>query len=141
MSILFEKYSTPITIALLLAGVSVWQIPSARFMFAMILLLFGITRVFAYVIAKHRKAHLQAEITSFVFMRNVLIEITGFLLALILAGMLGQYIAQAVTQAISNDLIKFAVSIAIGLAVGIGVGILMHHIWRRLDVHSTSGEI
>ena len=141
MSILFEKYSTPITIALLLAGVSVWQIPSARFMFTMILLLFSITRVFALVIAKHRKAHLQTEITSFVFVRNVLIEITGIMLALILAAMLGPYVARAVTQAISNDLIKFAVSIAAGLLVGIGVGILMHHISGRLDVCSISREI
>jgi len=131
MSILFEKYSTPITIALLLAGVSVWQIPSARLMFAMILLLFGITRVFASVIAKHRKAHLQTEITSFVFVRNVLIEITGFLLALILAGLLGQYVARVATQAISNDLIKLVAGIATGLLVGIGVGTLLHRTWGR----------
>jgi hypothetical protein len=141
MSILFGKYSTPITIALLLSGVSLWQIRSARLMFAMILLLFSITRVFASVIAKHRRAHLRGRITYVVFVRNVLIEITGLLLAMILAGLLGQYLAQVITQPISNDLVKFFGGIATGLLVGIGVGVLMHHIWGRLDVCSTSREI
>ncbi len=137
MSILFGKYSTLILIAILLAVIAVWQFPSARLMLVMILLLFSVVRAIVSVIAKHREAHLKGSITFVVFVRNILIEITGLLLALILAGMLGQYIAQVVTQQISNDLAKFAAGIATGLLVGIGVGVLMQHTWGRFMKTST----
>jgi len=117
--------------ALLLAVIAVWQFPSARLMLFMILLLFSVARAIASVIAKHREAHLQGRITFVVFVRNVLIETTGLLLAMVLAGLLGRYIAQIATQHISNDLIKLAAGIATGLLVGIGVGVVMQRISGR----------
>jgi len=131
MTILFGKHSTLISIALLLAVIALWQFPSTRLIVFLIFLLFGVARAFASVIAKHRAAHLRGRITSVVFVRNVLIETTGLLLAIVLAGLLGRYIAQIATQHISNDLIKLAAGIATGLLVGIGVGVVMHHIWGR----------
>ena len=131
MTILFGKHSTLISIALLLAVIAVWQFPSARLMLFMILLLFSVARAIASVIAKHREAHLQGRITSVIFVRNVLIETAGLLLAMILAGLLGRSIAQIVTQHISNDPIKLAAGIATGLLVGIGVGVLMQRISGR----------
>ena len=131
MSILFGKHSTLISIALLLAVIAVWQFPSARLMLFMIFLLFSVARAIASVIAKHREARLKGRITSVIFVRNVLIETTGLLLAMVLAGLLGRYIAQVATQHISNDLIKLAAGIATGLLVGIGVGVVMHHISGR----------
>ena len=131
MSILFGKHSILISIALLLAVMAVWQFPSARLMLFMILLLFSVARAFASVIAKHREAHLQGRITFVVFVRNILIETAGLLLAMVLAGLLGRYIAQIATQHISNDLIKLAAGIATGLLVGIGVGVLMQRIGGR----------
>ena len=125
MSILFGKHSTLISIALLLAVMAVWQFPSARLMLFMILLLFSVARAITSVIAKHREAHLHGRITFVVFVRNVLIETAGLLLAMILAGFLGRFIAQIMTQQISNDLIKLAAGIATGLLVGIGVGVFM----------------
>ena len=64
-------------------------------------------------------------------MRNVLIETTSLLLAMVLAGLLGRSIAQIATQHISNDLIKLAAGIATGLLVGIGVGVIMQRISGR----------
>ena len=73
MSILFRKYSTLISIAILLAVIAVWQFPSVRLMFVMILLLFSVARAFASVIAKHRETYLQGNIISIVSVRNILI--------------------------------------------------------------------
>jgi hypothetical protein len=131
MSILFGKHSTLISIALLLAVIAVWQFPSARLMLFMIFLLFSVARAIASVIAKHREARLKGRITPVIFVRNVLIETTGLLLAMVLAGLLGRYIAQVATQHISNDLIKLAAGIATGLLVGIGVGVVMQRISGR----------
>ena len=131
MSILFRKHSTLISIAILLAVIAVWQFPSVRLMFVMILLLFSVLRAIGSVVTKHREAYLQGKTTRVVFIRNVLFEIIGILVAMTLAGLLGIYIAQIVTQQISNELIKFTTSIATGLLVGIGVGIIMQHIWGR----------
>jgi len=100
-------------------------------MLFMILLLFSVARAIASVIAKHREAHLRGSITSVVFVRNVLIETTGLLLAMVLAGFLGRFIAQIATQHISNDLIKLAAGIATGLLVGIGVGVVMQRLSGR----------
>src|SRR3990170_970855 len=132
MSILFGKHSTLISIALLLAVIAVWQFPSARLMLFLLLLLFSVARAFASVIAKHREAHLRGRITSVIFVRNVLIETAGLLLAMVLAGLLGRFIAQIATQHISNDLIKLAAGIATGLLVGIGVGVLMQRLSGRV---------
>ena len=128
---LFAKYSTLISITLLLAVIALRQFPIARLILVMICLVFSVARAFASVIAKHRKDHIQGRITSIVFVRNVLIEITGLLLAMILAGLLAKYIAQIITQQIGNDLTRFAASIATGLLVGMGVGLGMHPIWGR----------
>jgi hypothetical protein len=138
MTILFGKHSTLISIALLLAVMAVWQFPPARLMLFMILLLFSVARAIASVIAKHRAAHLQGRITFVVFVRNVLIETAGLLLAMILAGFLGRYIAQIMTQQIGNDQIRIAAGIATGLLVGIGVGVLMQRLSGR--VMKTSAE-
>jgi hypothetical protein len=116
---------------LLLAVISVWQFPSARLMLFMILLLFSVARAIASVIAKHREAHLRGRITSVIFVRNVLIETAGLLLAMVFAGFLGRCIAQIMTQRISNDVIKLAAGIATGLLVGIGVGVVMQRISGR----------
>ena len=137
MSILFGKHSTLISIALLLAVIAVWQFPSARLMLFMIFLLFSVARAIASVIAKHREARLKGRITSVVFVRNVLIETAGLLLAMVLAGFLGRFIAQFATQQISNDQIRIAAGIATGLLVGIGVGVLMQRISGRFMKTST----
>jgi len=63
---------------------------------------------------------------------NVLLEIMGILLAMVLAGLLGRYIAQLGTAQISNDLTKMVAGIMIGLLAGMGVGILVTRTWGKL---------
>jgi hypothetical protein len=63
---------------------------------------------------------------------NVLLEIMGILLAMVLAGLLGRYIVQLGTAQISNNLTKMVAGIVISLLAGIGVGILVTRTWGRL---------
>ena len=63
---------------------------------------------------------------------NVLLEIIGILLAVLLAGLLGRYIAQLGTAQISNALIKLVAGIMISLMAGMGMGILVTRTWGRL---------
>ncbi|MDQ3007524.1 MAG: hypothetical protein M3R47_19330 [Chloroflexota bacterium] len=64
--------------------------------------------------------------------RNILFEITGVLLAILLAGLLGRYIAQIGTAQISHDLTRLIAGIVIGLLTGMGVGFLVKRTWGRL---------
>ena len=63
---------------------------------------------------------------------NVLLEIMGILLAMVLASLLGRYIAQLGIAQISNDLIKMVACILIGLLAGMGMGILVTQTWGKL---------
>ena len=83
------------------------------------------------VVQKQKNLYREKPTSGIKLARNILFEIMGILIAMILAGFLGWYIAQIATQQIGNDLIKFAVGITTGLLVGIGVGIIMQHIWGR----------
>jgi hypothetical protein len=84
------------------------------------------------VLQKHKNLYAEKPANRIMLVCNILFEIMGILMAMILAGFLGQYSAQLVTQQIGNDLIRFAAGISTGLLVGIGVGILMQFTWGRL---------
>lgn len=78
------------------------------------------------------KTYLQGKITRSVFMRNVILEIFGILLAMTLAGLLGRYIAEVATAQITNDIARFIAGILIGLLAGVCVAILVKRTWGRL---------
>jgi hypothetical protein len=74
---------------------------------------------------EQRVAYRQGNITRFVLVRNVALEIISILLAMTLAGLLGRFIAQIATEQINNNTTKLIAGILIGLLVGMGVGILV----------------
>ena len=63
---------------------------------------------------------------------NVLLEIMGILLAMVLAGLLSRYIAQLGTAQISNHLTKMVAGIMISLLAGMGMVILVTRTWGKL---------
>jgi len=89
------------------------------------------------VVQKQKNLFREKPTSGIKLVRNVLFEIIGILIAMVLAGLLGRYIAQVATQQISNDLIKFVVGIATGLLVGIGIGVVMQRISGRFIKTST----
>jgi hypothetical protein len=129
----FRKYSTPILLFLLLTLlILAWLFPSSGLILGIIFLFFSFLIASSAVLEKHRQAYLQGRITRSVFIRNVLLECSGILLAMVLAGILGRYIAGIATRQIDNGLIRLIAGIMVGLLVGIGIGILTRKTWGRL---------
>jgi hypothetical protein len=63
---------------------------------------------------------------------NVLFEIMGVLLAMVLAGLLGRTIAQIGTAHINNELTKLIAGIVMALLAGMAIGTLVTRTWGRL---------
>ena len=84
------------------------------------------------VVQKQMKLYREKHKSRHKLVLNVLLEIMGILLAMVLAGLLGRYIAQPGTAQISNDLTKMAAGIVIGLLAGMGMGILVTQTWGKL---------
>ena len=85
-----------------------------------------------FVVQKQMKLYQEKPTSRVKLARNVLFEIMGVLLAMVLAGLLGRYIAQIGTAQVSNDLTKLIAGFLIALLAGMGVGILVKHTWERL---------
>jgi hypothetical protein len=129
----FRKYSTPILLFLLLTLLILARLfPSSGLILGIIFLFFSFFIASSAVLEKHRQAYRQGKITRRIFIRNVLLECTGILLAMLLAGMLGRYIAEIATRQIDSGLIKVVAGITVGLLVGIGVGTFTRITWGRL---------
>jgi len=84
------------------------------------------------VLEKHREACRQGKITRRVFIRNVLLESTGILLAMLLAGVVGRYMAGIATRQIEDGLIRVIAGILVGILVGMGVGTFARKTWGRV---------
>ena len=132
MTTVFRNHSTLISIALFLAIlITIWLFPSTGLMLGIIFLLFSFVVASSAIFNKHREAYLQGKITRVIFMRNILVEIIGILLALILAGLCGPYIAKIATGQINNDLTRLIAAIIISLLAGMGIGVLVKRAWAR----------
>jgi hypothetical protein len=66
------------------------------------------------------------------------LEITGILLAMSLAGWVGKPIAALATRQIGEGLVRVIAGILVGLLAGIGVGFLVRQTWGRLVRESFS---
>lgn len=134
MTTIFKNYSTLILALLLLIIVFIcaWLFPSAGLILGVTVFLFSLVIASFAVTRKHRQAYLQGKITRGIFIRNVLVEIFGILLAMVLAGLLGRYIAQIATEHINNDLTRLITGILVGLLAGTGVSVLVKHTWGRI---------
>lgn len=126
----FRKYAIFIAVLLFLSLlIAIWLFPSAGLIFTILFLLLGFVLASLPVVEKHRQDYLQGKISSRVYRRNVLFDVAGILLALIVAALLGRYIAAIATEQIGNDLIKLIAGIIIGLLIGLAVGILVKKAW------------
>jgi len=133
MTTFFKKYQTPIFAFLILAlFISVWLFPSTAMWLGLIILRSCLIATSYMIIRKQQQAYLQGKISRTILIRNVCIEITGILIALILAGLLGRILAEIGTRSLSNDLIRLIAGIVIGLLVGLAVGGFIRWSWTKL---------
>jgi len=142
MKAVFGKYSTLIIALLPLSLFAIgWLLPAAGLVLGMIFLVFSLVVASYSVFEKHRKAYLQGKISRNIFIRNIILEVIGILLAMLLAASIGNYIAQMATSQIDNVLTKLVVGIFVGLLVGLSVGFLIKRTWdsiqNRLKVNVT----
>lgn len=127
-----KKYATIISLLLILLLLAVaWFYPSLGFMLGMTLLVLTLAMACIAVVQKHRKSYLRGEITYYVFMRNVALEIGGILLATTCAVVLGNYIALMATRSIDDILLRFAAGVFVGLLIGIAIGTIVRKLWSR----------
>lgn len=122
-----------ISILLILALVfTLWHFPSATPAIGIGFFLFGLAVAVSAIFKKQRVAYLQDKITHGVFVRNVLADTIGILLAMTLAGLLGRTIVLMAIAQIANEVIKLIAGIVIGLLSGIGAGILVNRTWGQM---------
>ena len=132
MAAFFRKHSTPILFLLLVTLlILAWLFPSAGLILGIIFMLFSFFIASSVVLEKHKEAYRQGKITRGIFIRNVILEMTSILLAMLLAGLLGRYMAEIATRQIDNDLTRVIAGIMVGLLVGMGVGTFVRKTWGR----------
>jgi MFS family permease len=130
---LFRKYSMIISVLLFLSLlICIWLFPSFGLIFTILFILCGFVLASFPVIEKHRQAYLQGKISRGIYVRNILFDVAGILLTLILAALLGRYMAEIATRQIGNELTKLIAGILIGLLIGLAVGIFVKQAWGRL---------
>ena len=106
--------------------------PSSGLLLGIIFMSFSFFIASSAVLEKHREAYRQGKIGRGVFIRNVLLEGTGILLAMLLAGVLGRVMAGIATRPIEDGLVRVIAGIVVGMLVGIGVGTFARKTWGRV---------
>lgn len=133
MTTFLRKHSTPLLFIIhLTLLILAWRFPSAGLKLGIIFLLFSMVTASLAALEGHKKAYRAGIITRGVFIRNAVLEITGILLAMTLAGVLGRSIATMATQQIGNGLMRVIAGILVGLLAGFGIGFLVRQTWGRL---------
>jgi hypothetical protein len=133
MNTLLRKHSTILTLSLLLAFLILLRLfPSWGLIFGIFFLLCSLFLAGLSIIGNHRQQYLDGKITRATFLRSVVLELMGVILAMVLAGLLARYLAELVTRQVGDELIRYITGIAIGVGAGIFVGVCIRQIWGRL---------
>ena len=133
MILFFRKHSTLILFCTLLSLLALaWLFPSAGLKLGVVFLFFSLVTASVCVLAKQNEAYRAGRLTRSAFIRNAVLEITGVMLAMALAGFVGRALAVLATQNIEPALLKVVAGILVGLLAGIGIGSLVRGAWGRL---------
>lgn len=84
------------------------------------------------VVQKHIRLQQSRPAGKIIMARNILVEFTGILLAMLLAGVLGKYAAEILTHQFGDGLTKLIMGIVTGALIGLAVGMLVRRAWGRL---------
>ena len=129
----FSKHIAIISLLLIVVLIVISLLsPSTAGILGIVILLLGLVLTIITIIRRHRQAYLQGQISRIVYFRNVVFEITGVLLAMILAAWIGNRIALSATRQIDHTLTRFLAVILVGLLIGVIVGTLVKKTWNSL---------
>jgi hypothetical protein len=124
-----------IVLILMLFGVF-FLIPGWAGLTAAIVLSLSLAMTIFSIVQKHKNLYREKPASKIKWVCNIVLEIMGILMAMILAGWLARSMAPITTQSISNEVIRIAASIGTGLLVGLGASLVMQHIWGRFIKNS-----
>ena len=128
-----RSYLRILCIALLLALIAIFfLVPAWAGTAVSIALIISSAIAIFSAIQKQMQLFREKPTGGFKLLLNVLLEIMGILLAMVLAGLLGRYIAQLGTAQMSNHLTKMVAGIMIGLLAGMAMGIVVTRTWGKL---------
>ena len=131
----FSKHIVLLTISLLFLLVlflTARLYPPVGVTLGIIVLLFGLAATVYGVVKKNWEAYLQGRISTGVAVRNSILEITGILLAMLLAGRIGSPLAEMVTSQIGHEIIRLIAGLVIGLLAGAAIGALVKGVSSRM---------
>lgn len=127
----FSKHIAIISLLLIVVLITVsFLSPSTAGILGIIILLLGLVLTSITLIRRHRQAYLQGQISRTVYFRNVILEMAGVLLAMVLAAWVGNRIALFATRQIDHTLTRFLAIILVGLLIGVIVGTLVKKTWN-----------
>ena len=122
-------------IALLLIVVllaAAWFVPTTARVLSMVLLAFIFSVTTGMIVQRSREGYLQGKLSRPVFLRSVALEITGVLLAMLLAAWIGNQIASLATGQITDALMRFVAGVLVAFLAGIGIGIFVKKAWNHV---------
>ena len=108
-----------------------WLFPSAGPRLGMAFLAASLLVACFFIVQGQRAAYRRGAITRRVFLQNVLVEVTGVGLAMVLAGVLGRAAAGMVTAQVGDGLVRFLAGSLIGLVAGLIAGFLVSRVLVR----------
>ena len=133
MTAFLRKHSTSVLFFTLFTLLFLaWLFPSSGLKLGIVFLLFSLVAASLAALEGQKEAYRAGRITRGAFIRSAVLEITGILLTMTLAGLLGRAIATIATGQMEQGLIKVVAGIVVGLLAGVGVGSLVRRTWGRL---------
>jgi hypothetical protein len=97
-----------------------------------IFLLFGLVASAYMIIKKNREACQQGRLSMGMAFRNSLLEITGILLAMVLAGRIARPLAEMVTGPIGHEILRMIAGLVTGLLAGAVTGAVVKGVSNRM---------
>ena len=127
------RFLTPLPIVLIIVLFTAsFMMPEWVNTIAGVTLVIGLLIGMYAVVQKHIRQRQSQPVSKLTTARNIFVDITGILLAMIVAGLLGRVVSEAATRQINNELTKLMAGIVIGMLMGLCVGVFVRRVWRRV---------
>lgn len=106
-----------------------WLFPTIGGTLGILVLFLGFIINSYLLIKKHRKEYIQGRISRSIYRRKIILEITGILIAMVVASLIGRYTAEFAAKQITHTVAKFLIGIFVSFLAGLGVGFVIKKLW------------
>jgi hypothetical protein len=130
MSTFLRKLS--ILLSFLIVGmflVTAWFFPILGRTLGIVVVVLGLTVNSYVLIKKHKEEYQQGKISRTAFVRRIIVEMMGILLAMLLAALIASRVSHIVTRQILDLFTRFIAGVFVAFLVGISVGFVFKKMW------------